>query len=168
MAKNKTGKYLKYAIGEIVLVMIGILLAVQVNNWNTYQNERDNVYKKMVVSQDGKTLLGAVLVGDTSEYDSLLQYALNGIELPENPDALILPSNGGEKPQLSKPGDIVETVRKYIRVDRVSYSDGSHPVGEDPWPVDADGIGKSLTRKVSTNYGNDVDNWQASTPTPGY
>ncbi|SDS23076.1 hypothetical protein SAMN04515667_1705 [Formosa sp. Hel1_31_208] len=34
MEKNKTGKYLKYAIGEIALVMIGILLALQVNNWN--------------------------------------------------------------------------------------------------------------------------------------
>lgn len=32
--KNKGGKYLKYAIGEILLVMIGILLALQVNNWN--------------------------------------------------------------------------------------------------------------------------------------
>lgn len=32
--KNKTGRYLKYAIGEIILVMIGILLALQVNNWN--------------------------------------------------------------------------------------------------------------------------------------
>lgn len=34
MRKNKIGKYFKYAIGEIVLVMIGILLALQVNNWN--------------------------------------------------------------------------------------------------------------------------------------
>ena len=34
MEKNKTRKYLKYAVGEIVLVMIGILLALQVNNWN--------------------------------------------------------------------------------------------------------------------------------------
>jgi Family of unknown function (DUF6090) len=34
MVKNKTGKYLKYAIGEIVLVVIGILIALQVNNWN--------------------------------------------------------------------------------------------------------------------------------------
>ncbi|MFD1004965.1 DUF6090 family protein [Winogradskyella aquimaris] len=31
---NKTSKYFKYAIGEIILVMIGILLALQVNNWN--------------------------------------------------------------------------------------------------------------------------------------
>ena len=34
MSENKTGKYFKYAIGEIVLVMIGILLALQVNDWN--------------------------------------------------------------------------------------------------------------------------------------
>ncbi|PTM09239.1 MAG: hypothetical protein DA407_06205 [Bacteroidetes bacterium] len=34
MVTNKTSKYLKYAIGEILLVMVGILLALQVNNWN--------------------------------------------------------------------------------------------------------------------------------------
>jgi hypothetical protein len=34
MNQNKTSKYFKYAIGEIILVMIGILLALQVNNWN--------------------------------------------------------------------------------------------------------------------------------------
>ncbi len=41
MEKNKTGKYLKYAIGEIVLVMIGILLALQVSNWNQQRLEAD-------------------------------------------------------------------------------------------------------------------------------
>lgn len=64
-----------------------------------YSNQPDQIYKKIVVSPNGKELIGAVLVGDTSEYDSLLQYALNGIELPENPDGLILPSSG-EKPTL--------------------------------------------------------------------
>ena len=34
MGTNKTGKYFKYAIGEIILVMIGILLALSINNWN--------------------------------------------------------------------------------------------------------------------------------------
>ena len=34
MEQNKTGKYLKYAIGEIVLVVIGILIAISINNWN--------------------------------------------------------------------------------------------------------------------------------------
>lgn len=36
MEKNKTAKYLKYAIGEIVLVVIGILIALQINNWNIH------------------------------------------------------------------------------------------------------------------------------------
>jgi hypothetical protein len=34
MEKNKTGKYFKYAIGEIILVVIGILIALQINNAN--------------------------------------------------------------------------------------------------------------------------------------
>ena len=35
LSEGKTGKYLKYAIGEIVLVVIGILIALAINNWNT-------------------------------------------------------------------------------------------------------------------------------------
>ena len=38
MEQNKTGKYLKYAIGEILLVVIGILIAVQINTWNQDRN----------------------------------------------------------------------------------------------------------------------------------
>ena len=40
--ENKTGKYFKYAIGEIVLVMIGILLALQVNEWNNQRLAASN------------------------------------------------------------------------------------------------------------------------------
>ncbi len=40
MEKNKTGMYLKYAIGEIILVVIGILIALQINNWN--ENRKNN------------------------------------------------------------------------------------------------------------------------------
>ena len=38
MEQNKTGKYFKYAIGEIALVVIGILIALQLNNWNKESN----------------------------------------------------------------------------------------------------------------------------------
>ena len=62
----------------------------------TYQNGDSEVYKRLVVSQDKKQLLGAVLVGDASGYGTLLQYCLNDIELPENPDALILPARSDE------------------------------------------------------------------------
>ena len=37
LSEGKTGKYLKYAIGEIVLVMLGILLALSINNWNQHR-----------------------------------------------------------------------------------------------------------------------------------
>jgi len=61
--------------------------------------------------------------------------------------------------------------RQYIRIDRVNYSDGFHPDdcpgGVDLWPTSADGGGKSLTRKVLTDYGNDVINWDANDPSPG-
>jgi len=40
MEKNKTGKYFKYAIGEIILVVIGILIALSINNWNQSQKEK--------------------------------------------------------------------------------------------------------------------------------
>ena len=39
LMENKTGKYFKYAIGEIVLVVIGILIALQINNWNEGRKE---------------------------------------------------------------------------------------------------------------------------------
>jgi len=38
METGKTGKYFKYAIGEIILVVIGILIALQINNWNENNN----------------------------------------------------------------------------------------------------------------------------------
>jgi len=65
----------------------------------TYINQKEQVYKKLVASASGKELIGSVLIGDTSDYDTLLQYALNGIELPENPESLILPDSG-DKPAL--------------------------------------------------------------------
>jgi hypothetical protein len=81
-------------------------------------------------------------------------------------------SNAGERLQIAMPGDIDGLgTRHYIRIDRVTYSDGFHPEdvpgGVDLWPKEADGLGKSLSRKVSADYGNDVANWKAAAPSPG-
>ncbi len=62
----------------------------------TYQNGQEGIYKRLVVSGDGQKLLGAVLVGEASGYGTLLQYCLNDIDLPENPDSLILPHRSDE------------------------------------------------------------------------
>ncbi|MCQ0034234.1 nitrite reductase large subunit [Burkholderia glumae] len=71
-----------------------------------YVDQRREVYKKLVVSECGKRLLGAVLVGDAAEYGTLLQMRLNGIELPPEPEMLILPQADGA----AKPGIGVEAL----------------------------------------------------------
>jgi len=60
-----------------------------------FSDERAGHYKKLVVSGDGRRLLGAVLVGDTDDYGNLLQLVLNGIPLPAQPEELILPAREG-------------------------------------------------------------------------
>ena len=67
LEKNKTGKYLKYAIGEIVLVVIGILIALQINNWNQQQN---------INSEEKKILqsLRSELEENIVKFDSIYTY----------------------------------------------------------------------------------------------
>ncbi len=48
-ARGKTSRYFKYAIGEIVLVVIGILIALQINNWN--QDRLNQIEKKELLSK---------------------------------------------------------------------------------------------------------------------
>jgi len=40
LSEGKTGKYFKYAIGEILLVVIGILIALSINNWNDQRKQK--------------------------------------------------------------------------------------------------------------------------------
>lgn len=60
ITEGKTANYLKYAIGEIVLVMIGILLALQVNNWN--ETRKVNTFKTEIL----------LLIAQNLERDSIL------------------------------------------------------------------------------------------------
>ena len=68
MEQNKTGKYIKYAIGEIILVMVGILLALQVSNWN---NDRlcNNLERNTLLQL--KEDIGAMLNDMEGDYEPL-------------------------------------------------------------------------------------------------
>jgi nitrite reductase (NADH) large subunit len=66
----------------------------------SFVDEMRQVYKKLVISEDGQRVLGAVLVGDAEDYGTLLQMMLNSMPLPEHPEDLILPARDGK----SKPG----------------------------------------------------------------
>jgi nitrite reductase (NADH) large subunit len=60
-----------------------------------YNDPIAGIYKKLVVSGDGKSLRGAILVGDAADYGTLLQMALNAMPLPAHPEDLILPAREG-------------------------------------------------------------------------
>lgn len=62
----------------------------------TFIDQNELVYKKLVVDEQGSKVLGAILIGDADAYGNLLQMALNDMPLPEQPEALILPSVDGE------------------------------------------------------------------------
>ncbi|WP_244931060.1 nitrite reductase large subunit NirB [Nocardioides sp. W7] len=63
------------------------------------------VYKKLVVSEDGRQLLGGILVGDASAYGVLRPMVASGIELPANPEELILPASRGGGASIELPDE---------------------------------------------------------------
>ena len=63
--KNKTTAYILYAIGEIILVMIGILLALQVNNWNESRKQKaelDNILRIISYDMETDTLVASQIL----------------------------------------------------------------------------------------------------------
>jgi hypothetical protein len=102
MEQNKTGKYLKYAIGEIVLVVIGILIALQINTWNEdYKNTKKERGYLINLQQDlradslrlselkndfelavkSKKKFEKIIEGQPTTNDSLIFYVNNQIDL---------------------------------------------------------------------------------------
>lgn len=102
----------------------------------TFIDEQAEVYKKIVVSENGQHLLGAVLVGDADDYGNLLQFALNQIELPEHPEAMILPQLDGSA-SVGLGVDALPDTAQICSCNNVSKGDicaavqeGAHTVGD--------------------------------------
>nr|WP_315174892.1 nitrite reductase large subunit NirB [uncultured Flavobacterium sp.] len=74
-----------------------------------YENKFNGIYKRINVTKDGKTLLGGILVGDSSDYNALFQIYSNAMALPKNPEDLILGSRGGEASTLGSAMDLPDT-----------------------------------------------------------
>jgi hypothetical protein len=94
MEKNKTGKYLKYAIGEVVLVVIGIIIALQINNWNenrTKLKEEQNIifnlnaeFKNNLIQLDTTVLYMSKTI---KGLDSILQIMSKNISFDDKPES---------------------------------------------------------------------------------
>ncbi|MEM9159450.1 MAG: nitrite reductase large subunit NirB [Verrucomicrobiota bacterium] len=61
----------------------------------TISDPQAGVYKRLILTEDGKRLIGGILIGDAEAYGNLLQMTLNKLELPEDPIQLILPAADG-------------------------------------------------------------------------
>ncbi len=81
LSQGKTGKYLKYAIGEILLVVIGILIALQINNWNESRKERDREYRILVGLQQDFKNNRSRLEGTIVRIPQLLDTLAKGLDL---------------------------------------------------------------------------------------
>jgi hypothetical protein len=100
MKQNKTGKYLKYAIGEIILVVIGILIALSINNWNEERKNRsreqsilknlqsdfianinnvDKTYNRFLDAYDASANLLEIISSDATIDGSEIEYLLDEI-----------------------------------------------------------------------------------------
>jgi len=89
METGKTGKYLKYAIGEIILVMIGILLALQVSSWNDKRLEKQtlkNTYA--IIAEDLKNDIDDIdlILESKKEAESIFNKVLDGSMTKEDYD----------------------------------------------------------------------------------
>ena len=115
-AENKTSKYLMYAIGEIILVVIGILIALQINNWNTARIKKQEELKsyqniKRQIVDDMNELSGVM---DFNNYFSAqYEYANQIISANDrsNIDTLALITMGlSQYSDFHRSGNIYETL----------------------------------------------------------
>ena len=86
LTENKFSKYLIYAIGEIVLVVIGILIALSINNWN------ENRKQKIITSEYIENLKSDI-VQDTIGLNNLIQTGKDQVKIIENFKAYLLKSD---------------------------------------------------------------------------
>ncbi|MGM8362950.1 nitrite reductase large subunit NirB [Flavobacterium sp. ARAG 55.4] len=74
-----------------------------------YENKLNGIYKRINISKDGTKLLGGILVGDSSDYNTLFQIYSNGMAIPKNPEDLILGARGGESSSMGSAMDLPDT-----------------------------------------------------------
>ena len=79
MSENKIGKYLLYALGEIILIVIGIVIALQLNNWNELRKERAKeslLIDQMIVDARTDSIFFQSRISILNRLDSVLDYVI--------------------------------------------------------------------------------------------
>ena len=89
--ENRFTRYLLYAIGEIVLVVIGILIALNVNNWNNQRKTRQELDGLVLNLKDNLRMQGSILKRQSDVLfvkDSLINLLVNSNNQPVQPKFL--------------------------------------------------------------------------------
>ena len=76
LEKNKTGKYFKYAIGEIILVVIGILIALSINNWNeNRKRQNEELFLLVDIKKNLEVMIMDFTADTISNSNDIIQYS---------------------------------------------------------------------------------------------
>lgn len=139
--ENKTSKYIKYAIGEIVLVVIGILIALQVNNWNENRKSQKEFnfgvkefYKQFLVDVYSYNSIADRFSYQVSKMDSIIDGKASVMNPEHLPGILqIFDDNGNNlinqdtewqesflklNPKNEEQNNLVKSIRKYFETQR--------------------------------------------------
>ena len=102
MDSGSTGKYLLYAVGEIFLVMIGILLALQVNNWNEARQAKSDFKMSMLALAD-----------DIRNDTAIIQRYISNLSMQKIAADLIIPILESREKEIS---DSLEFISAFMRM----------------------------------------------------
>ena len=130
MEKNKTGKYFKYAIGEIILVVIGILIALQINNWN---EERKNI---LIESQLVKNIVEDLRL-DSAHINQSLNELTSQLYITDHLIAKVLDS---------------ENVLNYDSTELIRYSSDFRPITQQNHAESVSNMKNESNREILQNY----------------
>lgn len=82
LTKNKFGKYLLYAVGEIILVFIGIFMALQFNNWNEEKKIQKNIQTTLNLLKD-EINTNKMSISNVKDYHIMIRDTLRKIDMPK-------------------------------------------------------------------------------------
>jgi len=119
VGEGKTSKYLKYAIGEIILVVIGILIALSINNWN--ENRLHHKKERLILQQ---------FLKDFQANDSLIKQGLVDYRAQSKYNNIML-RHSGPNPKWPKNRTIADSIGRftYAKIDLV-HGSLSFPVSQ--------------------------------------
>lgn len=87
LTENKFGKYLLYAVGEIILVFIGIIMALQFNNWNEEKKIQKNIETTLNLLKD-EINTNKISISNVQDYHTMVKDTLRKMDMPKTEEGI--------------------------------------------------------------------------------